>query len=279
MKTTSSITLLSALAAAVLLTGCYTGGPRDWEHHGHHGSYDPDGAHGRDVSGTVQRVNPRDQSIVVDLQEPGDRDDRTGPDDDRSSRAMILYYDDETTVEHDGQDYRPENLEPGDRIVAQVGRSREGLYAQSIQVVYDASGGGDRYDRRDQSPGDDRRGDPDGADRDRDDRDRADQDRRDRVDRRDQEEIHPDARIMQDLRGTVRSTDTSGQTLDIERPGRTDVAVVHYDDRTVVEFEGRQYTPDNLEQGDVVEIQLRDGGRGMIAQRIVVVGQGQQVRE
>ena len=46
---------------------------------------------------------------------------------------------------------------------------------------------------------------------------------------------------------------------------------------TVVEFEGRRYEPANLERGDAVEVQIRDSGGQLLAERILVTGQDQSV--
>ena len=55
------------------------------------------------------------------------------------------------------------------------------------------------------------------------------------------------------------------------RSGRSDVIVVHYDAQTVVEFEGKRYTPDNLERGDEVEVEVRDSNGRLMAEEILVV--------
>jgi hypothetical protein len=43
-------------------------------------------------------------------------------------------------VDYQGRSYRPEDLERGDRIAADVDRAYGRLYAQDIQVLYDVSG-------------------------------------------------------------------------------------------------------------------------------------------
>lgn len=45
---------------------------------------------------------------------------------------------------------------------------------------------------------------------------------------------------------------------------------VRYDDRTVVEYRGQLFRPENLERGDVVRIQARQWGNEWLAERIVV---------
>jgi hypothetical protein len=254
MKTSSATSLLSAgllsaTFAAALLTGCYTGDPYD--HHQPHGDYDRDSSergehHAREVSGTVARVDDDEHTIVL---EAHGRD-----------REMVLSYDDETTLDFQGKTYRPGKLEPGDKITAMVERTDEGLMVQAIHVISDARG--DRAERGDRD--------------DRDDRDRADRDHRDH--QGDQNDRDQDGRSATDLRGVVRSTDAPNRILEIERSGSrtggSDLVEVHYDDDTVVEFQGHGYAAERLDQGDVVEVEIRgSGGQRMIADRIVVVAE------
>jgi hypothetical protein len=154
---------------------------------------------------------------------------------------IVLAYDDSTTVEFQGRTFRPEDLEPGDRILAEVSpssRSSSTPLVEEIQVLSDVSGGvGDNDDYNDPV-----------ADR--------------------------------ELRGTVRYVDTQDRTVEVETSsrgfttgttGQSGVVVVHYDSQTVVEFEGRRYQPENLERGDTVEIEIRDVGGRLLAEEILVV--------
>lgn len=151
---------------------------------------------------------------------------------------VVLYYDARTTVEHQGKTYKPADLEAGDRILADVNQSGNRLLAEEIQVLYDVTS----------NSSDDRYGNND--------------------------DRYNDTRTTE-LRGTVRYVDTRDQTLELEpSTGRTGTVVVHYDSSTTVEFEGRQYKPENLERGDRVEIEVRELNGRMIAQEILVVGEG-----
>jgi hypothetical protein len=265
-------TFAAALAAAAFLTGCGSVGYYPGPVRGGHG---PDGRYDQrfgDLRGTVSRVDTRNRVIVVDREESGERYDlRNGDGEDR--RQAYLSYDDSTMVSFQGRTFQPEDLEAGDRIAANVdqddqdGRYGDRLFARDIQVLYDVSSGNgttrddDGWDR---------------ADRDRDGRgDRADRD--DRDDRGDRDE-----RGATDLRGTVRSLDTRNHTLEIDRSGYGQgggVLRVRYDEDTKVEYQGRRYSPENLERGDVVEIDVRRDGDGngdgdLLAQQIVVVSNG-----
>lgn len=242
MKMLRSTLFPLALVAAALLAGCGSTGMGDVLGGGRttdrNDTYDRLGS---DVRGTIQRVSTRDRYIVVD-EESGSRSNlRNG------SQETYVYYDDRTTVDYQGKSFRPEDLEVGDRITAQTNRSGDRLIAENIQVLYDVSGGGtDTY-----------RG---GTDTYRDDTYRAN-----------------------DLRGTVSYVDTRNRTLEVvpsrndSTYSRSDRVLVHYDSGTIVEFEGRQYQPENLERGDAVEIQIRDSGGQLLAQRVVVTGENQPI--
>jgi len=231
-KTPSFVILTALVVAAALLAGCGSSGIGDVL-----GGYRGNDRYSQfgEVRGTVQSVNTRDRSIVVD-REGGAYGLRNG-----GPEEVILYYDDGTRVDYQGQTYRPQDLERGDRISANVDQSGSRLYVQDIQVLYDMSGGiGDNGDNLG----------------------------------------------TRDLRGVVRYVDTRARTLEIEpsrydsrfSTGRSDVVVVHYDSQTTVEYQGRRYTPENLEQGDEVEVDLRDSGGQLLAEQIVVVGENQPTR-
>ncbi|HEX6202754.1 MAG TPA: hypothetical protein VF100_07115 [Thermoanaerobaculia bacterium] len=94
--------------------------------------------------------------------------------------------------------------------------------------------------------------------------------------------VYDDDRRLAELRGTVRSIDTSARTLVLERasytsgftthaPGGGDVVTVHWDAETVVEYQGRFYGPDSLERGDVVDVEVTDTGSRLVADEIAVV--------
>lgn len=199
------------------------------------------------VRGTVERVDTRDRFIVVDSEDL-QYNLRNG-----ESGEVVLYYDDRTTVEHQGRTFRPQDLEPGDRILAEVDQSGSRLLAEEIQVLYDVTSGTSQDDRYGQ---DDRSSDT----------------------------------RTSELRGTVRNNDTRNRTLEVEAArygssfssGQGDVVTVRYDANTLVEFEGRRYSPENLERGDLVEIEVRQlGGQGgeLIAQEILVVGENQPIEK
>lgn len=73
-----------------------------------------------------------------------------------------------------------------------------------------------------------------------------------------------------DLRGAVIYVDPRRQVIGLNASGYGSNNQVRYDNRTVVEFQGRRYRPENLERGDIVRIQARRYGNQWLAQRIWV---------
>lgn len=244
-----STTLLAPLVAATLLAGCGSTGVGDILGGGSTSDRnDPSEQRIDNVRGTVESVNTRDRTIVVDVESTGYSNNLRNGDEE-----VVLSYDDSTTVEFQGRTFRPEDLERGDRILAEVDsayRSSSTFRVDEIQVLYDVSGG---------------TGSTSGAYDDDDDR--------------------YDNSLANDVRGTVSYIDTRARTLEIQTSsargfssgstgstGRTGTVVVHYDSQTVVEFEGRRYQPENLERGDEVEVEVREVGGRLMAEEILVVG-------
>jgi len=243
MKLTPLNSFLAALLAAAVLTGCGSTGVGDVLGGGRgsdNSTYNRSGS----VQGTVASVNTRDRYVVVDV-EDSRYNLRNG-----NGNQMTLYYDDRTDVEYQGKNYQPEDLERGDRIRVEVDESGSRMLAQQIEVLYDATSGSSSgtlgtYDSRDDS----RNGD------------------------------YGDYRNASNVRGTVRNVDTRDRTVEIETygsdsrysTGRSNLVVVHYNSQTTVEFQGERYTPENLERGDEVEVDVRDSAGQLLAQQITVV--------
>lgn len=267
-RMTRSTSFLTALATAAILSGCGSSGVGDIFGGGtgttrDDNRNDPYEQRISDVRGTVERVDTVNRRITVDSEETNSRYNlRNGGDE------VVLYYDSSTTVEYEGRTYRPEDLEEGDRILADVDQSGDRLMVQQIEVLRDVTSGTQTGSRND-----------DWSDRDND------------TYNRDRDTYNDNDARTSELRGTVRSVDTRDRTLELEgtRYGSnfstgsttgsgTSVVRVHYDSNTIVEFEGRRYQPENLERGDRVEIEVRNSSGRMIAEEILVVGEGATTR-
>jgi len=153
-----------------------------------------------------------------------------------SGQGSIIEYDNSTYVSYGGRRYRPEELERGDEIeirTRRVGSNR--IVAEDITVLRSVSGNGS-YGGGSSSR---------------------------------------DARVT----GTVRFVDGNRRTIELDQINwvsgfrrNTNSSMVQYDTNTVVEFQGQTYPPSNLERGDVVEMQVREGaGSTLITDRIILV--------
>lgn len=74
-----------------------------------------------------------------------------------------------------------------------------------------------------------------------------------------------------DLRGSVDFVDTRTRTIRLDGAGYGSNVQIFYDDRTMVDYQGRSYRPENLQRGDLVRIQARSvGSNQWLAERITV---------
>lgn len=62
-----------------------------------------------------------------------------------SGNNVRVYYDDQTPVEFNGQNYRPSDLERGDQVSVRVDESGNNLVAESMTVIRDVSSGNSSY--------------------------------------------------------------------------------------------------------------------------------------
>lgn len=259
MRINRSTSFLATLAVAAILTGCGSTGIGDIFGGGSNrdtGSTSGRYEQGSDVRGTVDRVDTLDRRIFINREGGDSRYLRNG-----GSDQVVIYYDDRTTVEYEGQTYNPQDLERGDRIAAEVDESGNRLMAYQIEVLYDSTAGDSRAD----TTYDDNRNDT----------------------YRNDTYQNNDYRVGDELRGIVRYVDTRARTLEIEpmrsasrstTTGRSNRIVVHYDSGTTVEFEGRSFRPENLEQGDEVEIELGGSTSRLTAEEIVVLNDSRSSR-
>lgn len=251
-----ALSMIALIAAVSVLTGCGSTGVGDILGGGGNsggstsgstsgGTYDDRYDTANNVRGTIERVDTVNRRIVVDREGSSNGNYlRNGND----GETVTLYYDDRTTVEYQGKNYRPQDLENGDRILADVSETSGRLLAEEIQVLSDVSSNG--------SSGTGSSGTYGGT--------------------------YDNNRNSDMLRGTVSYIDTRNQTLEVQPSGssnfstnRSGVVLVHYDAQTTVEYQGRSYKPENLERGDEVELQVRDLGGRLTVDEIRVVRDAQ----
>jgi len=80
-----------------------------------------------------------------------------------------------------------------------------------------------------------------------------------------------------DIRGYVTRVDTNARRIDLDvntvnnlRENRAGSSI-YYDQNTVVEFQGKQYSPENLENGDQISVTGANSGGQYVARKITVL--------
>lgn len=259
MRSTQTFSAAAALAGALLLGACASSDIGDI-------LGGPSGQAPAEIKGIVRSVDTRgDCRIELDnatsssryLDNGGYRGGGYG-----GGRAVV-YCDNDTRVVYQGQTFRPESLEAGDEVIAEVSDVSGRLIANRIDVTYDVSRN-DRtapYDRT--GPND--RGTPYPSD-----------DRYGRYGRVGDE----------DLRGAVRSVDRDNRTLTLERVeyydrsvdrgAPSDVLTLHFDSQTRVSFRGESYAPESLDPGDVVAVKVEQIRGTLIADDIRVLADARE---
>jgi hypothetical protein len=148
-----------------------------------------------------------------------------------SGSSVRVFYDNQTVVQFQGQNYRVEDLERGDEVTVRVSEATNNtLIADSMTVTHDVSGGmtsgsGTNF---------------------------------------------PGSSMGSMLRGTVRNVDTSRGTIELDRGSGSNV-MVEFGSNTPVYFNGRSYRVADLERGDEIEINVRDLGNNRFSASDITV--------
>src|SRR4051794_37762012 len=233
-------TLAAATVALLLMAACGTSGNSIGDIFG--GGNQNAGAY--QIRGTVDSVDTRGQSVLLTNVTGYNTNLNTG-----SSSSVRVYYDNRTTLNFQGQSYRPDQLERGDEVTVNVNQSGNQLIAETMDVTYNTRGGmasGSSYPSQYPSSN------------------------------------YPSSQQYSTIRGTVRNVDTANRTIELENTNwvsgfRTNNSnssrfVVRYDPNASVDYNGQMYPLTNLERGDVVDVQLQDlGSSNYVAQRLVLV--------
>src|SRR5438270_4401427 len=200
------------------------------------------------IRGTVDSVDTRGRSIYL-TNVSGYNGNLNGG---RSS-SLRVYYDNRTTLNYQGQSYRPDQLERGDEVTVNVDQSGNQLIAQSMDVTYNTRGG--MASGSNGSYGYPSTPYPSST--------------------------YPSNSQYSTIRGTVRNVDTRNQTIELENTNwvsgfrsnnSSSRFVVRYDPNASVDYNGQMYPLTNLERGDVVDVQLQAlGNSSYVAQRLVLV--------
>lgn len=172
-----------------------------------------------EVRGTVESVDPNSRSIFLSNVSGYTSMLSNGG----SGSNVRVYYDQQTTVAHQGSTYRPEDLERGDEVMVRVDEQGNSLLAETVTVTRDASSGtynsgnsGSQYP-------------------------------------------YPSGSSSATLRGKVGYIDGSRRTIELDR-GYGSATIVEFDTQTPVYFNNQTYRATDLERGDEIEIRGRDLG-------------------
>ena len=218
-------TTLTGLAMAlILVSACSSGGIGDILGGG--GSNNDRQMSGNTIRGTVDYVDANNRSIVLrNVSGYSSMLSNSGGGD-----TVRVYFDNQTSVQYQGQAYRPEDLERGDEVDVRVNESGNQLVADVVTVVRDAT------------PGTSGSGN------------------------------YPQDTYGTTVTGTVRYIDASRRTIEIDRGYGNGTMIVEFDDRTPVSFNGRNYSPMDLERGDEIQVRISNVGNNRYrADNITVV--------
>jgi len=252
-RTTPSV--LAALGAALLLGACGSSDIGDIIN-------GPSGNYPSEIKGIVRNVDVTGGDCRIDLDNATNSthlDNRGtyggGSGGYGSGNRATVYCDNQTRVVFQGNSYRPDSLEVGDEVIADVRDVGGRLVAERIDVTYDVSSNG-RYGSEDPYsrtpyPQDDRYGSYGTAG-------------------------------DEDIRGTVRRVDREDRTVTLERvqyydrdlARGSDLLTLYYDNDTRVTFRNESYRAENLEPGDVVAVDVDQVRGTLVADDIRVLANG-----
>jgi len=221
MRLTSKTLSAGAVILLLFLAGCGSSGIGDILGGG---NQQPSNSNG-EVRGTVNQVDTQNGSIVLTNVDSGTYGQSSGS-------SVRVYFDNQTQVTYQGRSYRPQDLERGDEISAQVQQSGNRLIATSMTVTYDARGGGSTGSSN---------GYPSGGS------------------------------SVNSVRGTVRNVDTSRRTIDVDQGYNGQTVTVAYDNNTSVASNGRQLRASDLQRGDEVDVRGRNSGGRLLADSIDLI--------
>lgn len=125
--------LIPAALALLFLAACSSGGLGDI-----YGGGSQNDTSNYELRGTVDYVDTASRSVYLTNVSGYTSMLSSGG----SGDSVRVYFDDRTTVEYQGQTYRPEDLERGDQVAVRVDESGNRLLADRMTVTYNAGGTG-----------------------------------------------------------------------------------------------------------------------------------------
>ncbi len=178
------------------------------------GTNSGNGTYATQIRGTVDSVDTRTSSIyLTNVSGNGSMLSSGG-----SSSNVRVYYDNRTTVNYNGQTFRPQDLERGDQVDISVSQSSNQLYASSMNVIYNARAGNTTYPNGNNYPNNGTYGTT----------------------------VH----------GTVRAVDTYRGTISVDRGYNAGTISIPFSTNTPVYYNGQTYRTSDLQVGDEIDIRM-----------------------
>jgi hypothetical protein len=177
------------------------------------GTNSGNGAYATQIRGTVDSVDTSGRSIyLINVTGNGSMLSSGG-----SGQSVRVYFDNRTTVNYNGQSFRPEDLERGDQVDVTVNQSSNQLYANSMNVVYNARAGNSSY--------------PSGT--------------------------YPNSGTYgTTVHGTVRAVDTYRGTITVDRGYNGGTVSIPFSTNTPVYYNGQTYRTSDLQVGDEIDVRM-----------------------
>jgi hypothetical protein len=167
-----------------------------------------------EIRGTVDSVDLNSSSIYL-INASSNTGSMLSNSGSGGGNSVRVYFDNRTAVDYQGRSYQPADLERGDQVAVRVDQSNNNrLYASSMSVLYDARSNGS-YPSGSTNPNNGTYG--------------------------------------ATLHGTVRSIDTYRRTIAVDA-GYGSSTTIQYNTNTPVYFNGGNYTPADLEVGDIIDV-------------------------
>lgn len=223
-----TITLAAAAFGLLFVAACGTSGIGDIFGGSNNQIYD--------IRGTVDHVDVNSRSIyLTDVNGYSSKLAGTGGGD-----TARVYYDDQTPVTFQGENFRPQDLERGDEVSVRAGQTSSSgqLIAESIYVTYNSRDGTTSYGGND---------DPSDS------------------------TIRGTVRSIDTYSRTI-ALDSTSWVSGFKPSAIGNTITVQYDTGTRVEYQGQLHPITNLERGDLVDVQVTNsGGSNYYVQRITLV--------
>lgn len=215
----SKISIVSAAAIALLLlAACGSSNPLGdiYGNGGNNGNYSTQ------IRGTVDSVDLNSNSIYL-INATSSNGSMLSNSGGTYGNSVRIYFDNRTSVDYQGRNYSPADLERGDQVSVNVDQTSNSnrLYATTMSVLSDVRNSG-QY--------------PSGA-------------------TYPNGSSNPNGGYNSVIHGTVRSIDTNRRTISIDT-GYNAYTTILYSSNTPVYYSGRNYSPSDLEVGDQIDVRV-----------------------